>query len=182
MYLNVYIVIGEAKHKELLEGLYQNLVQQCNALESLAGKVLGSAVIGDKRSRDFIETFADLRGMATCGITSTGKEWMFSRTERDPTDSSKVIIYKSQSYVLTASSTATDPTELAAVRTQVRVLLRLIAYMIVTQKAAVDGHPGLKDITLQTRIDAEERATQEMARDVLELDNEDGAQDENDSA
>jgi hypothetical protein len=47
-YLNVYIVIGEAKHKELMEGPYHNLVQQCNALESLADKVLGSAVVGEK--------------------------------------------------------------------------------------------------------------------------------------
>lgn len=125
-YLNVYIVIGEAKHKD------QNLVQLCNALESLADKVLGSAVIGDKRTRDFIDTFADLRGMGTCGITSTGKEWMFSRTERDPANSSKVIIHKSPSYALTVSSTATDPTELAALRTQVRVLLRMIVHMLWT--------------------------------------------------
>jgi hypothetical protein len=147
-------------------------------LESLADKVLGSAVVGDKRSRDFIDTYAELRNMGTCGITSTGKEWMFSRTERDPADSSKVIIHKSPSYALTASATATDPTELAALKTQVRVLLRLIVYMIATQKAAVDDHPGLKDITLQTRIDAEEMATQEMARGVLELDDEDAAQED----
>jgi hypothetical protein len=60
-------------------------------------------------------------------------------------------------YALTVSSAATDPTASAALRTQVGVLLRLIAHMIVAQKAAVDAHPGLKDITRE-RIYAEEIA------------------------
>lgn len=179
-YLNVYIVIGEAKHKELLEGLYQNLVQQCNALESLADKLLGSSVVGEKRSRAFLDTCADLRGLGTHGITSTGKEWMLSRTERDPSDSSKVVIYKSPTYALTVSSTATAA-EHAAMKSQVNVLLRKIVHMIFSQKAAVEAHPRLKDITLQTKIDAEELITQEMARDVLWLMGveEDADQDEN---
>ena len=181
-YLNVYIVIGEAKQRDLLKGLYQNLVQQCNALDSLADKVLGNAVVGVKRSRDFTTTLADLRGMGTCGITSTGKEWLFSRTERNPSsNSSRTIIRKSETFALTVSSTATDPTRLAVMLPQVRVLLRMIVHMIVTQKAAVDRYPELKDSTLQTRIDAEESATQEMARDVLELHDSNDDHDSNDN-
>jgi phosphopantothenoylcysteine synthetase/decarboxylase len=79
------------------------------------------------------------------------------------------------------SFTATDPTESAALRTQVRVLLRLIVHMIVAQKATVDAHPGLKDNTLQARIYAAEFATQEMARDVLHLDDEDDGDDDGDN-
>ena len=55
-YLNVLIVIGEAKLKDLLGGFYQNLVQQYNALESLADKIVGSSTVGSKRSHDFIHT------------------------------------------------------------------------------------------------------------------------------
>lgn len=181
-YLNVYIVVGEAKHKELLEGLYQNLVQQRNAMESLADKMLGSSTVGEKRSRDFFDKLAALQDLGTCGITSTGKEWMFSRTERHPTDSSKTIVHKSPSYALTASPTSTDPTQLAALRTQVCVLLRKIVHMIFTQKKAVNDHPMLKDITLQTKIDAEELSNQEMARFLQDVFSEDAVQDEAESA
>jgi hypothetical protein len=179
-YLNVLFVIDEAKHNDIINGLYQNLMQQCNALESLADKVVGSAVVGDKRSRDFFDTYENLRNMSTYGITSTGKEWMFSRIEKDPTDGSKVIIHKSPTYYLLASATATNPTELSAMKTGVCSLLRRIVHMIVTQKAAVDSHPSLKDITLQSKINAEDTVTPAMARDVLEPDDGDAVQDEND--
>ena len=180
-YLNVYIVIGEAKHQELLNGLYQNLVQQCNALESLADKIVGSAVVGVKRSRDFIDIYADLRNsLSTCGITSTGKEWLFSRTEKDPSDASKVIIRKSPIYMLTAAPTATI-TEIAAMKTQVRVLLQLIVHMIVTQKDAVNSHPRLNTRPLQSRLDSEEKDAQIIAQEaLLALSDDPAAQNEND--
>eukprot|EP00981_Chlorochromonas_danica_P014668 scaffold8538_cov327-Ochromonas_danica.AAC.1 len=93
--MNAYIVIGEAKHAQLLEGLYQNLVQQRNSLDYLAEKMVGSAVVGCKRSREFAQALDNLESMITCGIISTGTEWMFSKIERDP--------YKSACYNLTLS-------------------------------------------------------------------------------
>lgn len=92
-YLHVFIVIGEAKHKDLLAGLYQNIVQQYNALEALADKIVGSSTIGSKRSREFVQVMSSLQTLGTYGITSTGKEWMFSRTTPDSKDPSKVKIF-----------------------------------------------------------------------------------------
>jgi hypothetical protein len=168
-YMNVYIVIGEAKHKQILEGLYQNLVQQRSALDSLADKMVGSAVVGCKRSRDFSQALNNLRDLITCGIISTGTEWMFSKTVRDPVNSSKVIAHKSGCYPLSLSPLATDPAHIAVLKVEVEVLLRMIVSMILTQKEAVDNHTGLKEVTMQTRLDAEESTMQAVARAVLDV-------------
>ena len=143
---------------------------------------MGSAVVGVKRSRDFIDIYADLRNsLSTCGITSTGKEWLFSRTEKDPSDASKVIIRKSPIYMLTAAPTAATITEIAAMKTQVRVLLQLIVHMIVTQKDAVNSHPRLNTRHLQSKLDSEEKDAQIIAQEaMLALSDDPAAQNEND--
>ena len=172
-YLNVLIVIGEAKHKDLLDGLYQNLVQQYNALEFLADKIVGSSTVGSKRSHDFVQVMSSLQNLGTYGITSTGEKWMFSRTEPDSRDASRVKIFKSQIYALTVSPSASSSEEKLAMKTQVRVLLRVIVGMIFKQKTAVDDHETLKNRDIQTKIDAQERNSQIIAADALGIDESD---------
>jgi hypothetical protein len=176
-YLHVYIVINEAKHPTILDGLFQNLVQQCNALEYLADNILDSSLVGSKRSRDFLDTYADLRNLQTFGITSTGKEWIFFRTEKDPSDSSKVISTRSPRHSLTV----TPDFKRATLESQVHTLLRLIVHMILTHKAAVDDYSALKDKRLEEKIKNNEKESEEMARSVLELDDEDSDLHERDS-
>jgi hypothetical protein len=148
-YLNVYIVIGEAKHMDLFDSLHKNLVQQCNALQSLADKILERTVVGvvgNKRSLDFFCTYAQLRNMSTFGITSTGTEWVFSRTEKYTTDSTKISSSRSQRYSLNVRDiTTTTDIQRATLKSQIHDLLRLIVHIIFTQKAAVDDHPTLKN-------------------------------------
>ena len=171
-YLHVLIVIGEAKHKDLIAGFYQNLVQQQNALDSLADKIVGSATVGSKRSHKFVEVLSSLRGLGTYGITSTGKEWIFSRTVPDPSDATRVKVFKSQSYALFASATATAEEKLA-MKSQVIVLLRIIVGMIFNQKAAIDGNHVINNNELQTKIDAEEGIAQEIAMGAAEFEERD---------
>jgi hypothetical protein len=171
-YLHVLIVIGEAKHKDILDGLYQNLVQQHNALESLADKIVGSSTVGSKRSFKFVEVMSSLRHLGTYGITSTGREWMFSRTVPDSLDASKVKIFKSQIYMLTASPIATVE-EKQAMKAQVNILLRIIVKMIFNQKAAINDYKSLNITNLQTKIGAEEYNSQVIATDALKSDESD---------
>eukprot|EP00981_Chlorochromonas_danica_P013563 scaffold6514_cov312-Ochromonas_danica.AAC.1 len=174
-YMNAYIVIGEAKHAQLLEGLYQNLVQQRNSLDYLAEKMVGSAVVGCKRSREVAQALDNLGSMITCGIISTGTEWMFSKIERDPLDSSKFTAYKSACYNLTLSPIVTSSSaHLAALKCDVEVLLRIIVSMILTQKKAVDKHSSLKEAKMQTQLEAEEVAllAEAEARKVVDVEDE----------
>ena len=53
--LNTSIVVCEAKVKDILGGFYKNLVQQRNALESLADKLVGSVMVGKKRTQEFVK-------------------------------------------------------------------------------------------------------------------------------
>jgi len=172
-YLHVLIVIGEAKHKDLSAGLYQTLVQQYNnALESLADKIVGSSTVGSKRSHDFVEVMSSLRNLGTYGITSTVKEWIFSRTIPDSQDTSKVKIFKSQIPTLTASPIATVE-EKEAMKAKVNILLRIIVRMIFNQKSAVDGNKELNIMNLQTKIDSEEYNSLVIAIDALGFDESD---------
>ena len=172
-YLNVLIVIGEAKHEDLLDGFYQNLVQQYNALESLAHKIVGSSTVGSKRSHDFVQVMSSLQNLGTYGITSTGKEWIFSRTEPDPRNASRVKIVKSPIHALLVSPSA-SPVEILAIKEQVRVLLRIIVGMIFNQKTAVDKHETLKNQEIQTKINAQECYSRLIATDASdESDDED---------
>jgi len=75
---------------------------------------------------------SSLRHLGTYGITSTGKEWMFSRTVPDSQDASKIKIFKSQIHMLTASPIATVE-EKQAMKAQVNILLRIIVRMIFTK-------------------------------------------------
>ena len=165
-YLNVLIVIGEAKHNDLLDGFYQNLVQQYNALESLADKIVGSSTVGSKRSHDFVQVMSSLQNLGTYGITSTGKEWIFSRTEPDSRDASRVKIFKSQIHTLLLVSPSASSQETLAMKEQVRVLLRIIVRMIFNQMTAVDKHETLKNQDIQTKIDAQECYSKLIATDA----------------
>eukprot|EP01035_Chromulina_nebulosa_P023617 gene23617-30624_t len=168
-YLNVLIAIGEAKKFDnIWAGLHQNLAEQYNALESLADKIVGSSIVGSKRSIDFAKVMSSLRSLGTYGITTTGKEWLFSRTEPYSRDASRVRIFKSQVHELIVSRTA-SAVEKMVMRGQVKVLLRVIVAMIFNQKAAVDGNKSIDMKGLQTKIGAEEYNSHVMATEALAL-------------
>eukprot|EP00597_Dinobryon_sp_UTEXLB2267_P005029 CAMPEP_0170067476 /NCGR_PEP_ID=MMETSP0019_2-20121128/6809_1 /TAXON_ID=98059 /ORGANISM="Dinobryon sp., Strain UTEXLB2267" /LENGTH=260 /DNA_ID=CAMNT_0010274875 /DNA_START=509 /DNA_END=1291 /DNA_ORIENTATION=- len=170
-YLHFLITIGEAKDNNILSGLYQNLVQQHNALESLANKIIGFSVVGNERSQKFNQVMSLLRNYGTYGITSTGKEWMFSRTIPYSPGHVKARVFKSQVYALFVSSTATE-IEKVAMKAQVGVLLRLIVKMIFNQIEAIEKNQNtnLNIKTLQTLLDSREYSSKVIAEDVLRYD------------
>jgi hypothetical protein len=177
-YLNVLIVIGEAKHKSLLEGLYQNLVQQWNALQSLADKMVGSATVGTKRSREFIDTMSMLRDIGTCGIASTGELWQFSRIRPIANDNTKNRVEKSQEMSLTIrGSSDNEAGTLVNMKMQVDHLLRTIVHMVMSQKSKINEHPDIMEAA--GHITAEEGASLRFARDALELEDADPVADDN---
>ena len=155
-FMNVLIVIGEAKHKDLLQGLYQNLVQQTNALESLTDTLIGIESVGCKRNRDFVEMYARLQSLGTCGITSTGKEWMFSRTYKS-SDDNVVMIEKSETFPLTTSS---DPAHANMLKREVDTLLRMIVDMVLKQKVAVNKQENLCKPHVQAILSASQMDVQ----------------------
>lgn len=134
-YKSVYIVIGEAKKSELVEGFNQNVMQQWNYLESLADKSLPFTVSGSKRKADFEKEFNKLKKLGTFGITSTGEKWIFSRVEEAPEGSAhSVIVHQSDIYDMSLFHQEINLEKRTVIDQQVKTLLRIIAHMIKYQK------------------------------------------------
>ena len=163
-YLNVLIVLGEAKHGDLYGGLHQNLVQQYNALEFLADIIVGSGVVGSKRSAAFLDTMVQLRGLGTYGITSTGKEWIFSRLLPSKTDPSKTVVFRSPIFSLLISASYSD-LEIPVMKSQLGTLLRTIVSMIFSQKKSVDDFDFFKTDYIQSCLRTTQVAFGEDASD-----------------
>eukprot|EP01031_Cornospumella_fuschlensis_P036373 gene36373-44123_t len=76
------LVLTEAKREDLDLGIVQNLLQQRACQEFLANTLIDYDAIQDRRKRMFADAFEYVSQTPTCGITSTGGMWVFSRTQR----------------------------------------------------------------------------------------------------
>jgi hypothetical protein len=171
-YKSVYIVIGEAKKCDLMEGFNQNVMQQWNYLESLADKCLPLALSGSKRKHDFETQFRGLINLGTYGITSTGYAWMFSRVEAAPEGySHPVIVHRSETYDITFFHQDTN-NQIAIIDQQVGVLLRIIVHMIKAQKSMLSSKFSyLLSPDIQSQIQVADQS--EMMRNVKTKENDD---------
>jgi hypothetical protein len=133
-------------------------------------KLVGYAVVGTKRTQEFNETMNSLQSIGIFGIATTCTEWIFSRTFSE-NGSSKVKIVKSEIYTLPISTKAIE-SEIgkAAMKEQLKTLLKIIVYIVLFQKSFIDIHPLFNNKNhLQTKLNAEEREALGNSRGALNL-------------
>ena len=141
------------------------IVQQYNALESLADKIVGSSIVGSKRPHDFFEVVSSLRKLVSLQQAMNGRLQELNRIPEMPPESRSS---KSQIHVLSVSRLASVEEQLA-VKGQVKVLLRIIVGMIFNQKTAVDGNKSFNIKDLQTSIDAQEIHSHVIVKEALAI-------------
>lgn len=137
-YKSYYIVVGEAKSHNIIDGVYQNLVQQYSALETIANVKVGG-IFGTERKRKLNEFVGELEFLGTYGIVSTGWKWVFTRVQKD--HNGHVRAFHSAEYSITSPKPDYSETALLSIKAQIRALLQVIVHIILSQKQIVDNSP-----------------------------------------
>eukprot|EP00981_Chlorochromonas_danica_P002483 scaffold474_cov169-Ochromonas_danica.AAC.18 len=135
MYSIFDIVLTEAKNSEMTAGLYQNLLQQHASLELLSDMFIDRNVLGKRRRENFLKKYEELKCVATAGIVTTGKVWMFNKVVIDKDDTK--YIYRSNEIYLTLDSTklnrSSTETVINEFRDSVKKLMKLICQLVLEQ-------------------------------------------------
>jgi hypothetical protein len=141
---SVYIIVGEAKHQNLMEGLDKKyLVQQHNFLEVIVNaKVIAndanSSLQKQKQAFDLVLT--DATALGTFGIVSTGYHWIFVRIIKSEPSRENIGCYSSTSNLLNPTPTF-DQLNIPVLKSQINLLLKKIVSIILYQKGIVDNSP-----------------------------------------
>jgi hypothetical protein len=139
-YKSVYIIVGEAKHQNLMGGLYLNLVQQHSLLEVIANVKVDANSSLKKRKQAFDRALTEATALGTFGIVSTGFQWIFVRIIK-PESFHENIGYYSSTYNLLNPTSTFDELNLTVLKSQINVLLKKIVSIILHQKRIVDNSP-----------------------------------------
>jgi hypothetical protein len=158
MYGIIDIVLTEAKKSDLEGGINQNLLQQHSSLEFLAEMFTGTLDTDRKRYREEWDTnYNELSVVTTCGIVTTGKDWILNKVEISTADRVKHV-YRSSQMTLTLNSNQILGAEHAenqksVLKGQVIVILKAIISLIFRQIAAIDDNAALKPRFKKTRVE-----------------------------
>jgi hypothetical protein len=148
------LLLGEAKLKDMAAGVFQNYVQQLAAVESLANSMITASTVGVKRTRAYGTAIKAARLLGTSGVVSTGRLYKFSRCTFS-VGSEESNIVSSPEYELTLNP-ANSETALAAQLDQIKVLLKIIVHLIITQHQVATDTQDARRTLLEGADDLQE--------------------------
>jgi hypothetical protein len=129
------IVITEAKTSEISQGVVQNLLQQRASQEFLTNVLLDFYEVGESRKRRFKEAFDDIASIS-CGSTTTGSDWIFTKICYDSI-SKKSVIMISEKFRVDLGGTQ------EVLREAIKPILSILVRMTTDQIDAVANNPNL---------------------------------------
>ena len=132
------IVLTEAKKSEMLQGVVQNLLQQRASQEFLTNVLLDFEEVGDSRKRRFEEAFDDIASTSTCGSTTTGSDWIFTKISYNSI-SKKSAIMIAEKFSVNLGGTQ------EVIREAIKPILSILVRMTIDQINAVADNRQLAE-------------------------------------